>query len=94
MSNQKLDDSKDQSVSISKLIIFLADVVVGFEESSYSVDEGVGQLQVCVVVTMPPQSDVLNLTFSLNVSTSVGSAGTYCFTINMRITQCSLKERQ
>ena len=81
------------SISDNKLIL-LTDVVVGFEESSYSVDEGVGQLQVCVVVTMPPQSDVLNRTFSLNVSTSLGSAGTYSFTINMRITHCSLKERQ
>ena len=79
MSNQKLDDSKDQSVSISKLIIFLTDVVVGFEELSYSVDESVGQFQVCVVVTKPPQSDVLNRTFSLSVSTSVGTAGKYLY---------------
>ena len=68
-------------------------MMVGFEELSYSVNESVGQFQVCVVVTMPPQSDVLNRTFSLNVSTSLGTAGTYSFTINMKITHCGLKER-
>ena len=66
------------SISDNKLIL-LTDVVIGFEELSYSVDEGVGQLQVCVMVTMPPQSDVLNRTFSLSVSTSVGTAGKYLY---------------
>ena len=81
------------SISDNKLILFTG-VVVGFEELSYSVDESVGQFRVCVVVTMPPQSDVLNRTFSLSVSTSLGTAGIYSFTINMKITHCSLKERQ
>ena len=60
-----------------KKLILLTDVVVGFEELSYSVDESVGQLQVCVVVTKPPQSDVLNRTFSLCVSTNLGTASKY-----------------
>ena len=78
-------------ISDNKLIL-LADVVVGFEELSYSVDESVGQFQVCVVVTKPPQSDVLNRTFSLSVSASLGTAGTYSFIINMKITHRSLKK--
>ena len=57
-------------------LIFLTDVVIGFERLSYSVDEGVGQLKVCVVVSVPHQSDQLNRTFHLSVSTTPGTAGT------------------
>lgn len=57
-------------------LIFLTDVVIGFEQLSYSVDEGVGQLEVCVVVSVPPQSDQLNRTFHLSVNTTPGTAGT------------------
>ena len=52
-------------------------VLVGFEQPSYSVREDVGLFRVCVVVIRPSQSDPLNQTFSLSVSTSMGTAGTY-----------------
>jgi len=54
-------------------------VVVGFERTSYLEREDVGQFQVCVVVTMPSNSQPLDRTFSLSVSTRTGTAGTYLF---------------
>ena len=50
-------------------------MVVGFKELSYNVDEDDAQFQVCVVATMPTQSEPLNRTFTLSVSTSPGTAG-------------------
>ena len=50
-------------------------MLVGFEQSSYTVDENVGQFQVCVVLTIPPQSDPLNRTFILRISTRPDTAG-------------------
>ena len=51
--------------------------MVQFEQTPYIVDEDVGQFEVCVVVTMPSQSGLLDYTFNLSVSTTPGSAGTY-----------------
>ena len=50
---------------------------IGFEQPSYNVDEDVGQFNICVVVTVPPNSVSLNRTFSLSVSTRPGTAGMY-----------------
>ena len=50
-------------------------MVVGFEQMSYNVVEGVGQFNVCVVVTVPPISEALDRMFSLSVSTRPGTAG-------------------
>ena len=55
----------------------LSGVVVGFEQPSYSVDEDVGQFNVCVVVTMPPNSVSLDRMFSLSVNTRPDTAGMY-----------------
>ena len=51
--------------------------MVQFEQPTYTVDEDVGQFEVCVVVTMPSQSGLLDSTFNLSLSTIPGSAGTY-----------------
>ena len=48
---------------------------IGFEQPSYNVVEGVGQFNVCVVVTMPLDSVSLDRMFSLSVSTRPGTAG-------------------
>ena len=53
----------------------LSVVVVGFQQQSYSEDEGVGVFSVCVVVTMPLDSVPLDRMFSLSVSTRPGTAG-------------------
>ena len=50
---------------------------VGFEQPSYNVVEGVGQFNVCVVVTVPPNSVPLDRMFFLSVSTRPGTAGMY-----------------
>ena len=50
---------------------------VGFEQPSYNVVEGVGQFNVCVVVTVPPNAVPLERTFFLSVSTTPGTAGMY-----------------
>ena len=50
---------------------------VGFEQPSYTEDEGVGQFNVCVVVTVPPDSVPLDRMFFLSVSTRNGTAGMY-----------------
>ena len=52
-------------------------VEVGFEPPSYTEDEGVGQFNVCVVVTVPPDSVSLDRMFFLSVSTRPGTAGMY-----------------
>ena len=54
-------------------------MIIGFKEASYSVDEDNADFQVCVVATMPAQSEPLNRTFTLSVSTSPGTAGMGCF---------------
>ena len=50
-------------------------MIVGFEQQSYSEDEGVGVFSVCVKVTMPLDSVPLDRMFSLSVSTRPGTAG-------------------
>ena len=50
-------------------------MIVGFEQQSYSEDEGVGVFSVCVKVTMPLDSVSLDRMFSLRVSTRPGTAG-------------------
>ena len=42
---------------------------------SYTQNEGVGQFDVCVVVTVPPDSVPLDRMFNLSVSTRPGTAG-------------------
>ena len=54
-------------------------MVVGFEMTSYSEREDVGQFNVCVVVIVPPLSETLNRMFNLSVSTSPGTAGKLLF---------------
>ena len=61
----------------STTTVRITGVLVGFEQPSYSVREDVGQFRVCVVVIRPSQSDPLNQTFSLSVSTRTGTAGMY-----------------
>ena len=61
----------------STVTICIDGVLVGFEQPFYSIREDIGQFQVCVVVVRPPQSDPLNQTFFLSVSTKTGTAGTY-----------------
>ena len=54
-------------------------MIIGFKDASYSVDEDNADFQVCVVATMPAESEPLNRTFTLSVSTSPGTAGMDCF---------------
>ena len=65
----------------STVTVRIDGVLVGFEQPSYSVREDIGQFRVCVVVIRPPESDPLNQTFFLSVSTSTGTAGTYVFIV-------------
>ena len=50
-------------------------MIVGFEQVSYSEDEGVGVFSVCVEVISPLDSAPLDRMFSLSVSTRPGTAG-------------------
>lgn len=61
----------------STITVHIDGVVVGFEQSFYSLHEDIGQFQICVVVIRPPESGSLSRTFSLSVSTIAGTAGTY-----------------
>ena len=54
--------------------LFIA-VVVGFERSTYIVDEGDGQVELCVNITVPRRQDIGTVTFNLSVETQDGSAG-------------------
>jgi len=66
----------DNMISASQTfdVLVRALVTVGFEHTSFTQSEDVGQFQVCVVVTSPLSSDPLESTFSLSVSTRQGSA--------------------
>ena len=83
--NQTLTDlsmfTRLRLTGASTITILISGVLVGFEQPSYSVREDVGQFQVCVVVVRPPQSEPLNQTFSLSVSTTTGTAGTYVIVV-------------
>ena len=54
-------------------------MVVGFEMTTFEVQENVGVVQLCVVVTDPPMSqpELGRAPFSLNVSHSPITAGNY-----------------
>ena len=55
-------------------------MVVGFEQLLYSENEDVGVFSVCVVVTVPRETEPLDRTFSLSVNTRPGTAaGMYAF---------------
>ena len=50
-------------------------MVVGFERRIYTVDEGDGQVELCVNITVPRRQDIGTVTFNLTVETQDGSAG-------------------
>ena len=61
----------------STITVHIDGVLVGFEQSFYSLREDIGQFQICVMVIRPPESGSLSRTFSLSVSTIAGTAGMY-----------------
>lgn len=50
-------------------------VTVGFEESSYSVSEMDGTVEVCVIMTNPPPDEDFTFHISLQHRTRTGTAG-------------------
>ena len=50
-------------------------MVVGFEMRTYTVNEGDGQVELCVNITEPSQQNITTVTFNLTVETQDGSAG-------------------
>ena len=49
--------------------------MVGLEETMYSVSEGDGTVEVCVVVFSPSDSCPISFPFSVSLSTSDNTAG-------------------
>ena len=49
--------------------------MVGFERRIYTVNEGDGQVQLCVNITVPRRQDIGTVTFNLTVETQDGTAG-------------------
>ena len=67
--------------STASAIIAANDVIMGFTATSYQEDEDVGQFQVCVAVTNPPDTEpLLRSAFFLSLSTTAGTAGTSDYT--------------
>ena len=58
-----------------QFVAVLTVVTVGFERRIYIVDEGDGQVELCVNITVPRRQDIGTVTFNLNVETQNGSAG-------------------
>lgn len=52
-------------------------VIVGFEETMYSVNEAAGVLEVCVVITNPTQNEDLLLEIVLLYNSVTGTAGKF-----------------
>ena len=50
-------------------------MVVGFEQTSYTIDEDGREISVCVAVTRPLDTQPLDRMFTLRVSTKPGTAG-------------------
>ena len=50
-------------------------MVVGFERRTYTVNEGDGQVELCVNITVPRRQDIGTVNFSLTMETRDGSAG-------------------
>ena len=48
---------------------------IGFENITYTVDEGIGSFMVCVRMFEPPPGTVIGLTINLAVETFTGTAG-------------------
>ena len=57
------------------ILISISDVVVGLEETLYTVAESDGSVEVCAVVTNPPSDQLLPSSFTLIASTLPSSAG-------------------
>ena len=66
-------------------------MVVGFERSIYTVDEGDGQVELCVNITVPRRQDIGTVTFNITVETQDGSAGITLQTAIKRLNFCSEK---
>ena len=58
-----------------QFVAVLTVVTVGFERRIYIVDEGDGQVELCVIITVPRRQDIGTVTFILIVVTQNGSAG-------------------
>ena len=58
-------------------------VRIGFENTTYTVDEGIGSLEVCVRVSVPDDTVVLplfgGLTITAVVTTVAGTAGMHVY---------------
>ena len=77
------NDSKNLVFSIIKINVgpFLTtDITVGWDQTSYTVSEGVGVLQACYSVVQPPNTGfnhLRNIQFFMGVTTTTGTAGDY-----------------
>ena len=60
---------------ILRFIFFSIVALVGFESSSYTVNESDGTVEVCIVVTNPPAGEPLIFILITQHSTRSGTAG-------------------
>ena len=60
------------------------DIVIGFEESKFEVEEGVS-LELCVAVMRPTFSEDFNAVINITVATVSGSAGEYAFIFSLSL---------
>lgn len=54
---------------------YLSVVVVGFEQSEYSVNENDGHVEICILVKNPPPNEDLTTLIVTEYQTKAGSAG-------------------
>ena len=55
---------------------YCAGVVVGFDRTTYMVNETDEQVELCVIVSVPEDQNIGDVTFNLAVETQNGTAGT------------------
>ncbi len=71
--------SYDYSIIISIIHANLSGFRIGFEQTSYRVNEGIGLLEVCVRMFEPAEESSLgSITISIGVETVRGTAGIVC----------------
>ena len=62
------------SVSVFNAFHFLAELVIGFENTSLVVSESAGKVEFCVSIIQPSNAPV-EIKFNLTVQTHAGTAG-------------------
>ena len=61
------------------------DITVGWDQTSYTVSEGVGTFNACYSIVYPPSDQMFENEFFLRATTATGTAGGVLYNIKMHV---------